>query len=88
MAFWGFVMVDTGLRPQGEVPLCEVLPTAEPLEAGLQPNAAWLHLRTVQHINPVVCVCVCFETWEKTSSESSHLLFDSCLMSLERNKKQ
>ena len=51
-------MVDTGLRPQGEVPLCEVLPTAEPLEAGLQPNAAWLHLRTVQHINPVLCVCV------------------------------
>ena len=59
MAFWGFVMVDTGLRPQGEVPLCEVLPTAEPLEAGFQPNAVWLHLQTVQHTNPVVCVCVC-----------------------------
>ena len=59
MAFWGFVMVDTGLRPQGEVPLCEVLPTAEPLEAGLQPSAVWLHLHMVQHTDPVLCVCVC-----------------------------
>ena len=60
MAFWGFVMVDTGLRPQGEVPLCEVLPTAEPLEAGLQPSAVWLHLHMVQHTNPVVCAVTDF----------------------------
>lgn len=57
---------------------------AGPPEGRLQPDASWLHLRTLAHQSPVLCVF--FEAWKKTSSESSHLLFDPCLMSLERNK--
>lgn len=45
----------------------------------------WHHLQLSTQTQTIFFFLL-FYTWKKTSSESSHMLFDSCLMSLGRNQ--
>lgn len=78
-----FCVADSWLCPQGKVQsVSSYCPRRSSWREGWCQTPVWYLM--AQHTNPNRFLF--FYTWMKTSSESFHMLFDSCLMSLGRNK--